>query len=82
MKSHRKPDLLFMLVVFVGVGFIISSYIQYTNANANAEKSIPLAADKGSTVPAQNASKNVALAAPGAKTDDTPALDPVNNSPK
>lgn len=28
MRTHRKPDLLFLLAVFVGIGVIISSFIQ------------------------------------------------------
>jgi len=35
MRTHRKPDLLFMLAVIAGIGVIISSYIQYERANAN-----------------------------------------------
>ena len=33
MRSHRKPDLLFTLTVFVGLGIVVSSYIQYSRAN-------------------------------------------------
>ena len=35
MRTHRKPDLLFMLAVIAGIGVLISSYIQYQRANAN-----------------------------------------------
>ena len=33
MRTHRKPDLLFILTVFVGLGIVVSSYIQYSRAN-------------------------------------------------
>ena len=33
MRTHRKPDLLFTLIVFVGLGIVVSSYIQYSRAN-------------------------------------------------
>ena len=33
MRPHRKPDLLFILTVFVGLGIVVSSYIQYSRAN-------------------------------------------------
>ena len=33
MKTRRKPDLLFILTVFVGLGIVVSSYIQYSRAN-------------------------------------------------
>ena len=36
MRTHRKPDLLFILAVIAGFGVIVSSYIQYERANANA----------------------------------------------
>ena len=36
MRTHRKPDLLFILAVVAGIGVIISSFIQYERANANA----------------------------------------------
>ena len=36
MRTRRKPDLLFILTVFVGLGIIISSYIQYSRANPSA----------------------------------------------
>lgn len=35
MRTHRKPDLLFMLAVIAGIGVIVSSYIQYQRSNAN-----------------------------------------------
>ena len=46
MRTYKKPDLLFVLVVFVGLGVIISSYIQYERANANASDSTMLASKK------------------------------------
>jgi hypothetical protein len=33
MRTHRKPDLLFTLIVIVGLGIALSSYIQYSRAN-------------------------------------------------
>ncbi|NOZ54300.1 MAG: hypothetical protein GXP08_14410 [Gammaproteobacteria bacterium] len=42
MKLHRKPDLLVILVIFVGLGVAISSYIQYSRANPNAPEQISL----------------------------------------
>ena len=33
MRTRRKPDLLFILTVFVGLGIVVSSYIQHTRAN-------------------------------------------------
>ena len=33
MRTRRKPDLLFILTVFVGLGIVVSSYIQYSRAN-------------------------------------------------
>lgn len=81
MKTHRKPDLLFILVVFVGVGFIFSSYIQYTHSNANAEQSAPLAASQDKQT-AQNEQNKFILVASDAKSETSPASDPVNKSPK
>ncbi|WP_455207153.1 hypothetical protein [Kaarinaea lacus] len=43
MKSHRKPDLLFVLAVIAGFGVTISSYIQYVRANANVPEESSLA---------------------------------------
>jgi len=45
MKTHRKPDLLFILTVFVGFGIVVSSYIQYSRANPSAG-SVPASAVK------------------------------------
>jgi len=42
MKSHRKPDLLVLLVIFVGLGVAISSYIQYSRDNPNAPEQTSL----------------------------------------
>ena len=33
MRTRRKPDLLFILTVFVGFGIVVSTYIQYSRAN-------------------------------------------------
>ena len=33
MRTRRKPDLLFILTVFVGLGILVSSYVQHTRAN-------------------------------------------------
>lgn len=43
MRTHRKPDLLFVLAVIVGIGVAVSSYIQYVRANANAPNESELA---------------------------------------
>ena len=51
MRTHRKPDLLFMLAVIAGIGVIVSSYIQYQRANAN----VP---DEGPLVVKQQVNKN------------------------
>ena len=43
MRTYRKPDLLFVLAIIVGIGVAISSYIQYVRANANAPDQSSLA---------------------------------------
>ena len=40
MRTHRKPDLLFVLAVIVGIGVAVSSYIQYMRANAPDESEL------------------------------------------
>jgi hypothetical protein len=38
MRTRRKPDLLFTLTVFVGLGILVSSYIQHSRANPTLDK--------------------------------------------
>ena len=44
MRTHRKPDLLFILAVVAGIGVIVSSFIQYERANTNVENDNTLVA--------------------------------------
>ena len=43
MRTHRKPDLLFLLAVFVGIGVAVSSYIQYSRAHPSVPEQSSLA---------------------------------------
>ncbi|MGD8567818.1 MAG: hypothetical protein PVJ39_07005 [Gammaproteobacteria bacterium] len=71
MRTHRKPDLLFLLAAFVGIGVAISSYIQHlytrpaidesTYSSATAEGSYREA--DGSYSGADGSYRNVADAA-------------------
>ena len=81
MKTHRKPDLLFILAMFVGIGFLVSSYIQYSHANANADSTASLAAKGGSLTAAQMPNKFL-LVSSHDKTDAGLTADSVNSSPK
>lgn len=44
MRTHRKPDLLFLLALFVGFGVVVSSYIQYSRAHPSVTESSSLEA--------------------------------------
>lgn len=56
MKIHKKPDLLFVLAVFVGLGVAVSAYIQYARNNANPSDSVAL--DAQQPIAAQNLQDN------------------------
>ena len=56
MRTHKKPDLLFILIVFVGFGVLVSSYIQYSRANPTA--SVETAQSANQTVSQQETPSN------------------------
>ncbi|MGD8885985.1 MAG: hypothetical protein PVF34_10200 [Gammaproteobacteria bacterium] len=47
MRTRKKPDLLFLLALFVGIGIVFSSYIQHMQANPTlAESSSPTSSEQ------------------------------------
>jgi len=83
MRTRRKPDLLFILTVFVGFGIMLSSYIQYTRANPTPGESVA----PGEKVPVKYQNKSpdplvlVSNPAPTAPRIDDDNGVVVNNSP-
>jgi hypothetical protein len=45
MRAQHKPDLLFIIIVFVGFGVMLSSYIQHMRANPTPSHSAAPAAE-------------------------------------
>ena len=64
MRSHRKPDLLFILTVFVGLGILVSSYIQYSRANPTLSDSAAPSAKLDVSSPAKTDNPLVLVANP------------------
>jgi len=79
MRTTRKPDLLVVLVVFVGLAFIVSGYIQYL-ANAHSEQQ-EIQSSHSEAAPARISDNNQIVTASGAEPAVLlPNGDTVNNS--
>jgi hypothetical protein len=79
MRTHRKPDLLFVLAVIASIGVAVSSYIQYMRANANAAEESQLSAKP---VAQQKPVPESSLVLVSTQSQQAARLesDPVNNS--
>ena len=79
MRTHRKPDLMFVLVVFVSIGIAVSSYIQYAQDHVTqGDSSTP---SSNQPVSVQNSQDNQFILV--SNPSDTISLmkgDAVNNS--
>jgi hypothetical protein len=79
MRTHRKPDLLFVLAVIASIGVAASSYIQYMRANANVVKENQLSTKQlaqQKPVP----ENSLVLVSTQPQQAARPESDPVNNS--
>ena len=79
MRTNHKPDLLFLLVVFVGFGVLLSSYIQYERREANEPENTSLAV-KQSTMEHKRDENQFVLVSTPADTISLANGDAVNNS--
>ena len=81
MRTRKKPDLLFLLAVFVGMGIVLSSYIQHLQANPTAaEASSPTASEQVAKKFSQE-NQTVQMAADAKPTIIQVKGGAVNNSP-
>ncbi len=79
MRTHRKPDLLFVLAVITSIGVAASSYIQYIRANANAVEENQLSTKQ--LAPQKSAPENSLVLVSTQPQQATGLVgDPVNNS--
>ena len=80
MRTHRKPDLLFVLAIIVGIGVVISSYVQYLQGNTNVPDESPLATKQLVQRKSAPESSFILVSSQPAQASILANSDPVNNS--